>query len=162
MTSDRRPEIRDQQVARAAVAGVVDPEIPVLTIEDMGIVRRVDVIGAAVEVDITPTYSGCPAMDRIRDDIVDALNGAGFDTVRVRIVYSPAWTTDWMSENGRRKLTAYGIAPPGPVEPAPQEVVCPRCSSDETRQVSEFGSTACKALMVCTSCGEPFDRFKEL
>jgi ring-1,2-phenylacetyl-CoA epoxidase subunit PaaD len=162
MTSDQRSAISDQQAAIAAVAQVVDPEIPVLTIEDMGIVRRVEVTTDGVEVDITPTYSGCPAMDRIRDDIVEALTAAGFGPVNVQTVYSPAWTTDWMSEDGRRKLAAYGIAPPGRVRSAPAAALCPRCASEHTREVSEFGSTACKALMVCASCGEPFDRFKEL
>ena len=162
MTSDQRSAISDQQAAIAAVAQVVDPEIPVLTIEDMGIVRRVEVTTDGVEVDITPTYSGCPAMDRIRDDIVEALTAAGFGPVNVHTVYSPAWTTDWMSEDGRRKLAAYGIAPPGRVESASVAILCPRCASEHTREVSEFGSTACKALMVCASCGEPFDRFKEL
>ena len=148
--------------AAEALAGVVDPEIPVLTITDLGIVRRIDVDDRRVSVDITPTYSGCPAMDAIRQDIEAALSRAGFTQIEVRTVYSPAWTTDWMSAEGKDKLAEYGIAPPhatgSPVRP---EVLCPRCR--ETGQVlSEFGSTACKALMVCSGCGEPFDYFKEL
>lgn len=158
----RRPAIGDREAAQAAVASVTDPEIPVLTVEDLGIVRRVEVTETGVEVDITPTYSGCPAMDRIRQDLVDALGAAGFDRVEVRTVYSPAWTTDWMSEAGKRKLAAYGIAPPGRLDSPSRSVLCPRCASEETREVSEFGSTACKALMACIACGEPFDRFKEL
>jgi ring-1,2-phenylacetyl-CoA epoxidase subunit PaaD len=158
----RQPSIGDREAAEAAVASVTDPEIPVLTIEDLGIVRRVEVTDNGVEVDITPTYSGCPAMDRIRQDLVDALGAAGFDHVEVRTVYAPAWTTDWMSEPGKRKLAEYGIAPPGPLDSPSRSVLCPRCASGETREVSEFGSTACKALMACTACGEPFDRFKEL
>jgi len=148
--------------ARAALASVTDPEIPVLTVEDLGIVRDVSVDGDSIAVTITPTYSGCPAMDVITEDITVALEGAGFREVTVATVYSPAWTTDWMSEEGKRKLEAFGIAPPHPAgltERPP--VLCPRCRRG-ARVVSEFGSTACKALMVCTSCGEPFDYFKEL
>lgn len=146
--------------ARAALASVTDPEIPVLTIDDLGIVRGVDANDDAVTVTITPTYSGCPAMEAIRSDIEAALTAAGFSTVVVETVYSPAWTTDWMSDEGKRKLEEYGIAPPHATsEPAP--VLCPRCRS-EARTVSEFGSTACKALMVCTGCGEPFDFFKAI
>ena len=147
--------------ARRAVASVVDPEIPVLTVEDMGIVRRVEVVDDRVEVDITPTYSGCPAMDQIASDITAALDSAGFSDITINTVFSPAWTTDWMSESGRRKLERYGIAPPGPVA-EDTEVLCPRCSSGDTAMVSQFGSTACKALMVCESCREPFDLFKAL
>lgn len=148
-------------------AAVPDPEVPVLTIEDLGVLRAVEVDGARVRVDITPTYSGCPAMDTIRDDVVLALTAAGFDTVEVRLVLSPAWTTDWMSEEGRRKLRAYGIAPPsgraavpsGPIRLA-LSVRCPRCGSLDTREVSRFGSTSCKALFECRACLEPFDHFK--
>lgn len=162
---------------RTVAASVVDPEIPVITIEDLGILRDVVLEGDRVVVTITPTYSGCPAMRQIRDDVVTTLNEAGYPDVEVRTVLSPAWTTDWMSDAGRRKLEAYGIAPPGrtgsvatvrmvgrlaDITAAEVPVtLCPRCRSAETRTVSEFGSTACKALMVCGSCGEPFDRFKE-
>lgn len=158
----QRHTATDEPAAEAAVASVVDPEIPVLTIHDMGIVRRVEVVEDRVEVDITPTYSGCPAMDRIRDDIVEALTRAGYGDVVVRTVFTPAWTTDWISAEGRQKLADYGIAPPGAVDTAPNQVLCPQCASIETKVISEFGSTACKALMVCDSCGEPFDHFKEL
>lgn len=151
-----------EERARRALAGVVDPEIPVLTVEDMGILRDVTVESdGAVTVTITPTYSGCPAMETITRDVRSALESAGFSHVTVETVYAPAWTTDWMSEAGRRKLAEFGIAPPGSVE-EPGPVLCPRCRSDRAREVSRFGSTACKALMVCQSCGEPFDHFKEI
>ena len=112
-------------------------------------------------VTITPTYSGCPAMDAIRDDVAAALRRAGCPDAEVRTVLAPAWTTDWITEEGRDKLAAFGIAPPRALQ-ATAPVLCPRCRSTHTRTVSEFGSTACKALAVCQSCGEPFDRFKEL
>jgi ring-1,2-phenylacetyl-CoA epoxidase subunit PaaD len=147
--------------AWAALATVTDPEIPVLTIDDLGIVRGVDVDGQHATVTITPTYSGCPAMDVIRADITEALTAAGFEAVDVVTVYAPAWTTDWMSVDGRRKLEEFGIAPPHPANQPRGPVMCPRCRAT-ARTVSEFGSTACKALMVCTVCGEPFDYFKEL
>lgn len=142
---------------RAAVAVIPDPEIPVITIEELGILRDVEADEDGVVVTITPTYSGCPAMDMIRDEIVKVLGGLGVDRVEVRIVYSPAWTTEWIGEEARRKLHAYGIAPPGEAS----QIVCPQCRSDEVETVSLFGSTACKALMVCETCGEPFDWFKE-
>lgn len=152
---------------------VVDPEIPVLTIRDLGILREVtEDPSGRVEVVITPTYSGCPAMDVIREDIVRSLSADGYDDVTVRTVMSPAWTTDWMTDEGRRKLDEYGIAPPahragtGPVSVTigvrrPTEVACPRCGSPG-REVSSFGSTACKAHYVCSSCEEPFDYFKTI
>lgn len=141
---------------------VVDPEIPVLTIADLGILRGVEIAGDTVTVTITPTYSGCPAMDLIRDEITAALVEAGCSSVEVKTVYAPAWTTDWISEGGRRRLAEFGIAPPSPANEVRAPVVCPRCRSTETHTVSEFGSTACKALMVCDVCGEPFDYFKEI
>lgn len=148
--------------ARVALAAVADPEIPVLTIEDLGIVRGVETDGDRVKVTITPTYSGCPAMDVIRSDIEIALAAAGFDQIEIETVFAPAWTTDWMSEAGKQKLEAFGIAPPHPAGLAERPpVLCPRCRQ-EARTVSEFGSTACKALMVCNSCLEPFDYFKDL
>ena len=151
------------QTARDALASVVDPEIPVLTIEDMGIVRKVEATEDSVEVDITPTYSGCPAMDQIASDVRAALTDAGFSRVVVNTVYSPAWTTDWMSDSGKQKLEEYGIAPPPDTAHADRHtVLCPQCRSDETATISEYGSTACKALMVCESCREPFDLFKAL
>ncbi len=141
---------------------VVDPEIPVLTIADLGILRGVEIAGDTVTVTITPTYSGCPAMDLIRDEITAALVEVGCSSVEVKTVYAPAWTTDWISEGGRRRLAEFGIAPPSPANEVRAPVVCPRCRSTETHTVSEFGSTACKALMVCDVCGEPFDYFKEI
>lgn len=161
-------EGRPDGVAWAAAAAVPDPEIPVLTIEDLGILRDVEVDESGhVRVTITPTYSGCPAMDAIRDDVTTALREAGYDDVSVELVLSPAWTTDWMSEEGCRKLVEYGIAPPGPrTDERPValtlSVRCPRCGSPDTRQLSRFGSTACKALWTCRSCREPFDHFKSI
>ena len=158
----------DAELARRAwdaAATVVDPEIPVLTIADLGVLREVDVTDGHVDVAITPTYSGCPAMNMIAVEIELALQRAGFDDARVRTVLSPAWTTDWMSEEGRRKLKAYGIAPPLPAGSrralfGVQQVECPQCGSVNTELLSEFGSTSCKALWRCKSCREPFDYFK--
>jgi len=141
-------------------ATVVDPEIPVLTIADLGILREVHVEGDAVEVVITPTYSGCPAMDQIRQDIEAAFQAVGVNLVTVSTKLSPAWTTDWMSTEGKAKLNDFGIAPPRTRSDEP--ILCPQCSAGGSRLVSEFASTACKALRVCESCGEPFDHFKEL
>jgi ring-1,2-phenylacetyl-CoA epoxidase subunit PaaD len=154
---------------RAIVAEVLDPEVPVLTIEDLGILRDVLVDEAGhVSVTITPTYSGCPAMDVIRRDVEDAVRAAGFDRVEVRTVLSPAWTTDWLTESGRRALQDYGIAPPsrrttsnGPVALS-LSVRCPQCGSPDTRESSRFGSTACKSLWVCNACREPFDHMKAI
>jgi ring-1,2-phenylacetyl-CoA epoxidase subunit PaaD len=151
--------------ARRVAAAVVDPEVPVLTIEDLGVLRDVSVDAGRVTVTITPTYSGCPAVDTIRDDLVLALTDAGFDDVDVRLTLAPAWTTDWMSESGKEKLRAYGIAPPtgraaaGPIRVA-LAVKCPRCGSLDTREIARFGSTSCKALYECRACLEPFDHFK--
>ena len=165
------------QAAWDIAAAVCDPELPILTIAELGILRHVDVIptagnsAAAVRVTITPTYSGCPAMDAIRSDLRAAFVRAGLPEVEVVTVLSPAWTTDWMSTAGRAKLTAFGIAPPsgnspagghsGPVRLALQ-VKCPQCQSLNTRELSRFGSTSCKALYVCGDCKEPFDYFKVL
>jgi ring-1,2-phenylacetyl-CoA epoxidase subunit PaaD len=156
----------------AALRAVTDPEIPVITIEDLGVLRDVTVgDDGRVEVTITPTYSGCPAMDTIRSDVERVLAGQGFAGARVRTVLAPAWTTDWMTEEGRRRLAEAGIAPPRRTagtpplgrEPVPVELVlCPRCGSADTRLVSRFGSTACKALRACNRCLEPFDHFKTL
>jgi ring-1,2-phenylacetyl-CoA epoxidase subunit PaaD len=152
--------------AREVAGAVPDPELPVLTIADLGVLRDVTVDGGVVEVTITPTYSGCPAMDAIRHDVAAALGAAGFRDVRVRTVLAPAWTTDWISDRGRAALAEYGIAPPGRRAAGPVGVVlavrCPRCGSPETREVSHFGSTACKALWQCRACGEPFDHVKTL
>jgi ring-1,2-phenylacetyl-CoA epoxidase subunit PaaD len=154
-----------RQRAWAAAAGVVDPEIPVLTIADLGVLRDVAVTDGQVEVAITPTYSGCPAMNMIALEIELALAREGIHEAKIRTVLSPAWTTDWMSEDGRRKLREYGIAPPqaGSGRRAmfgEQQVTCPQCGSGDTEVLSEFGSTSCKALWRCRSCREPFDYFK--
>ena len=151
--------------AREAAATVVDPEIPVLTIADLGVLRGVALDGDTVEVTITPTYSGCPAMNMIAVEIGLALDRAGFPDARVRTVLSPAWTTDWLTEVGRQKLTEYGIAPPVPGSGRRalfglESVACPRCGSTDTKVLAEFASTSCKALWQCQSCREPFDYFK--
>ena len=155
-----------RQRAWDAAASVVDPEIPVLTIADLGVLREVTVRDdGCVDVAITPTYSGCPAMSTIAFDVAVALERAGFHVSHVRTVLSPAWTTDWMSEDGRRKLRDYGIAPPLPASSrralfGVQQVACPQCGSEDTELLSEFGSTSCKALWRCKRCREPFDYFK--
>ena len=154
-----------RQRAWDAAAAVVDPEIPVLTIADLGVLRDVTVNGGCVEVAITQTYSGCPAMNMIGLEIELALEREGFRKPKVHTVLSPAWTTDWMSDDGRRKLREYGIAPPlaGGSRRAlfgAQQVACPQCGSEDTEVLSEFGSTSCKALWRCRSCREPFDYFK--
>lgn len=167
-----RPKPTDAASAAAwdLAATVVDPEVPVLTIADLGVLRSVvvenDAAGPRAVVEITPTYSGCPAVDAIRDDIRTVLSAAGYASVEVRTVLSPAWTTDWMSEEGKHKLAAYGIAPPTGTRPAGPVslglgIRCPQCGSLHTRQLSRFGSTSCKALYVCQRCQEPFDYFKD-
>jgi ring-1,2-phenylacetyl-CoA epoxidase subunit PaaD len=148
--------------ARAAAASVVDPEIRAVTIDELGILREVtiDLDGHAV-VTITPTYTGCPALDLIRADIVAALAEAGYPDAEVRTTLSPPWSTDQISATGREKLAAAGIAPPGPV-PLRLAPRCPKCGSPDTEQLSRFGSTACKALWRCRTCAEPFDAVKPL
>ncbi|NQY06942.1 MAG: phenylacetate-CoA oxygenase subunit PaaJ [Flavobacteriaceae bacterium] len=145
---------------------VSDPEIPVLSIMEMGVVRSAKIIGGMVVVEITPTYSGCPAMDVIGDDIKAILEKHGYQA-KVKLVLSPAWTTDWISEKGRKALQEYGIAPP--LEPEADAAVllgnqkivtCTNCGSTNTKMISQFGSTACKALFQCEDCLEPFDYFK--
>jgi ring-1,2-phenylacetyl-CoA epoxidase subunit PaaD len=161
---EESPGLRER--ARAAAASVVDPEIRVLTIEDLGVLRAVSIAqDGAVEVSITPTYSGCPAMNVIALEVELALVRADIANGRVKTVLSPAWTTDWMSEEGRRKLEEYGIAPPAPKTTRRalfgiEAIACPRCGSGDTERLAEFGSTACKALWRCKSCREPFDYFK--
>jgi ring-1,2-phenylacetyl-CoA epoxidase subunit PaaD len=151
--------------AWAIAATVVDPEIPVLSIEDLGVLREVRVTPAGIEVAITPTYSGCPAMNMITLEIETALAKAGIGPVTVTTILSPAWTTDWMTEEGRDKLRAYGIAPPvkGGGRRAlfgADKVACPQCGSIETSEIAAFGSTSCKSLWRCNACREPFDYFK--
>lgn len=150
--------------ARAAVSEVTDPELPVLTIADLGVLRDITEHEGAVEVQITPTYSGCPAMSVITLEVELALARAGI-AGRVRTVLSPAWTTDWMTEDGRRKLREYGIAPPARTASrralfGEEDVACPRCGSAKTERIAEFGSTSCKALWRCLACREPFDHFR--
>lgn len=145
------------------LARVVDPDIPYLTIEDIAILRDIKIAeDGAVTITITPTYSGCPAMAAITSDVLAVLAEGGFHDVDVETVYKPAWTTEWMSDEAKRKLAENRIAPPGSVLDLVPEILCPLCSSDEIRTVSEFGSTACKSLMACTQCGEPFDYFKAI
>lgn len=152
------------------LATVPDPEVPAISVVDLGIIRDVVVNGQDIQVTITPTYSGCPAMREIEDDVRAALVKAGAASVAINTVYAPAWTTDWMTDEAREKLRAYGIAPPGPAEngglitltrrSAP--IACPFCGSSNTRLQSEFGSTACKAIHVCNNCRQPFDEFKPI
>lgn len=157
--------------AWATLAEVPDPEVPALSVRDLGIVRDVVDHGDALEIVLTPTYSGCPATEVIERSVLDAVDAAGLGPARVRLQRAPAWTTDWISEDGRRKLRDYGIAPPGPVAAdgaVPVRIVgrradavaCPRCGSPRTERLSAFGSTACKALYRCLDCLEPFDYFK--
>jgi ring-1,2-phenylacetyl-CoA epoxidase subunit PaaD len=159
---------------REVAETVTDPELPTLTLGDLGVLRDVRIEDGTVVVEITPTYTGCPAMGVMRADLLHALHSAGFPEVDVRTVLSPAWTTDWITEDGRRKLAACGIAPPGtapvrPSGPVPlhlgpsrRTAACPLCGSPDTEEISEFSSTACKALRRCQSCGEPFEHVKEI
>jgi len=155
----------------ALLDGVMDPEVPVLSVVELGIVRDVDVDNAErVTVSVTPTYSGCPAMRAIEHDIVAALAAGGWSDAHIRTVYAPAWTTDWITDDARRKLQDYGIAPPPARTPADEALVplarrapavpCPYCGATATRTRSEFGSTACKAVMYCEHCRQPFELFK--
>ena len=137
---------------------VTDPEIPVISVRDLGIIRDVLITDDFVEVIITPTYSGCPAMLEIEKNIHNALKKEGIEHFKISTVLSPAWTTDWMTEKGKQRLKEYGIAPPNPT--APENIECPQCGSKNTELVSEFGSTACKSLFKCKDCLEPFDYFK--
>lgn len=152
---------------------IPDPEVPALDIVELGIVREVATRpDGVVTVEVTPTYSGCPAMRVIEEDIVAALRANGYDRVEVRTVYSPAWTTDWLSDEAKAKLKAYGIAPPGraaaerqplvPLISAVRRATCPYCGSSNTERKSEFGSTACKAIHYCHHCHQPFEEFKAI
>lgn len=157
--------------ARAIASEVTDPELPMLTLADLGVLRDVAVEDdGTVVAAITPTYSGCPAMATMRDDLVRRLTEAGFESVRVRVQLSPPWTTDWITPEGRKALADNGISPPGaaprgPVAltlaPTRRAIQCPQCGSGDTEVTSEFGSTPCKALYRCRDCGEPFDHLKE-
>ena len=158
----------DKEKIYSYLKGVMDPEVPVLSVIDLGIVRDVVFRNAdELEIIITPTYSGCPAMDVIAMNIRIQLTVLGFKKIKITQILSPAWTTDWMSEEGKQKLKEYGIAPPTPKQQvcneklfAEEAIQCPHCNSWHTHRVSEFGSTACKALYVCDDCKEPFDYFK--
>jgi ring-1,2-phenylacetyl-CoA epoxidase subunit PaaD len=168
----------------ALVRSLPDPELPFLTLDDLGIVRGFSASGGTARVQLTPTYSGCPALDTIREDVERLLRDHGYDEVEVETVLSPAWTTDWMSEKGKAALAEHGVAPPGPVRvgigrrplelsgpetagarsapdsSALEPLTCPRCGSRDTEELSRFGATACKALHRCRSCREPFEHFK--
>ena len=157
MVIDRHMVITQEGIYEI-LESVTDPEIPVITITDLGIVREIKIENDFVEVIITPTYSGCPAMLEIEKNIHNQLKSEGIDQFKITTVLSPAWTTDWMTERGKRKLQEYGIAPPNPI--APENIECPQCGSKNTQLLSEFGSTACKALFKCNDCLEPFDYFK--
>ncbi|MEO3823307.1 1,2-phenylacetyl-CoA epoxidase subunit PaaD [Actinomadura sp. B10D3] len=159
--------------ARAIAETVTDPELPMLTLAELGVLRDVTEGPGRVEVTITPTYTGCPALDAMRDDLRNRLAEAGYAEVRIRTVLDPPWTTDWISEPGRRKLAAAGVSPPGPAPlrasgPIPltlgptRRIACPRCGSADTAELSRFGSTACKSLRRCAACHEPFEHFKEI
>ena len=159
--------------ARSVAEQVTDPELPMLTLADLGVLREVSEVDGTVVVAITPTYSGCPAMATMRDDLVHRLHAAGFPDVRVRIALEPAWSTDWISPRGRARLAEHGISPPGPAPhrtgPVPltltaprRAVVCPRCGAGHPELVSEFSATACRALYRCVACAEPFEHVKEI
>lgn len=159
--------------ARTVAESVADPELPMLTIADLGILRDVRAIGEKIVVSITPTYTGCPAITEMRANVIHALNDAGFSDVEVRTVLRPAWTTDWITETGRRKLADAGIAPPystarrfdGAIPlslgVSRRIIRCPRCDGTDTEVISEFGATACRSLCRCGSCREPFEYVKE-
>lgn len=159
---------------RALVAGVPDPELPMLTIDDLGVLRDVRVCDATVVVSLTPTYSGCPALEMMRWEVRRRLADAGFGDVRIATVLDPPWSSDWITAEGRRKLAEAGIAPPGPaprgaggpvpvtLSRRPPDVTCPRCGSRDTVETSAFGSTACKSLRRCRACAEPFEHVKEI
>src|SRR5579875_1998805 len=148
--------------AQAIAESVLDPELPQLTLGDLGIVRDVSVVDGTVVVSITPTYSGCPALQAIRDELRNQLGAAGFHDIEIRTVLRPAWSTDWITPAGREKLAAAGIAPPrrGPVA-LRLSVRCPNCGSPDTEEISRFAGTACKALRRCRACREPFEHVKE-
>ena len=159
-----------RETALAALDEVMDPEVPVLSVVELGIIRDVEVQGDHVTVTVTPTYSGCPAMHAIEQDIRQALLALGASSVAVHVSYTPPWTTDWIPAEAREKLRAYGIAPPGPADASALVTIgrrrapvrCPYCGSVATELRSEFGSTACKAIHVCRSCRQPFEEFKAI
>jgi len=159
--------------ARRVAAAVTDPEMPMLTLEDLGVLREVEVDDERVVVTITPTYSGCPAMATMRDDLVHRLRDEGFRDVEVRVRLHPAWSSDWITPRGRAALVEHGVSAPGPAPhhdgpvvlsllPARRTLTCPRCASRDVELISEFGPTACKALYRCAACLEPFEHVKEI
>lgn len=164
------PEIVDsvKQKIWDHLSEVLDPEVPVLNIAELGVLRDIEIDGEQLTVVITPTYSGCPAMKVIEDQIVSVLNEKGYQNIKIKTILSPAWTTDWLTDEAKQKLKKYGIAPPGKASVNKQFlfseglkiVACPQCGSENTEMKSQFGSTACKALYVCKNCLEPFDYFK--
>lgn len=164
-----RTAVPSREAVLAVLDTVLDPEVPVLSVRELGIVRDVEIDpSGAVTVVVTPTYSGCPAIQAIEHDIVAALHAAGIADARIRTTYSPPWTSDWIPEPARAKLKAYGIAPPAPSSSGelvqllrtPRTPQCPYCDSRDTEVRSEFGSTACKSICWCRSCGQPFEEFK--
>ena len=159
----------DSNYIKELLHQVLDPEVPALSIVDLGILREVKELDGAFEIYITPTFTGCPAMKVIEEDIIELLNNEGITNFKVKTIISPAWTTDWMSEDGKRKLKEYGIAPPSQsteehlkalITGKKKSVVCPFCNSENTKLTSAFGSTACKALHYCNECRQPFEEFK--
>lgn len=169
----RSPGSTTGRNAYAIAASVTDPELPMLTLEDLGVLRDVEETDGRVVVSITPTYSGCPAMATMRDDVIHRLQASGYDDVEVRVSLDPAWSSDWITDHGRDQLRQHGISGPGqapsrsgPVPltllPTPRSVTCPRCGSSRAELTSEFGSTACKAIYRCRDCREPFDHVKEI
>lgn len=170
LSSSAAPSSREELLA--LLDRVMDPEVPVISIVELGVVRDAEVVDGETVVTITPTYSGCPAMREIEQAIESTLRGAGCDRVRIRTVLSPAWTTDWIGPGARAKLAAYGIAPPGQVPDAEDDLVplrrrreavpCPYCGSARTELRSEFGSTACKSIRFCPACQQPFEQFKAI
>jgi ring-1,2-phenylacetyl-CoA epoxidase subunit PaaD len=174
VTAACSPAVSKAEAAWAVLGTVLDPEVPALSVRDLGIVRDVIDHGDTLEVVLTPTYSGCPATEVIESDVLDAVARAGLGPAFVTLRRAPAWTTDWISEEGRRKLADYGIAPPGPAGPdvavpirifgrkADAALACPRCGSRHTERLSAFGSTACKSLYRCIACREPFEHFKPI
>jgi ring-1,2-phenylacetyl-CoA epoxidase subunit PaaD len=175
--SGERAVLTRVECAWAVLATVLDPEVPAVSVRDLGIVRDVLLLqpDGELEIVLTPTYSGCPATEAIEQGVLEAIAAAGLGPARVRLQRAPAWTSDWISEEGRRKLREYGISPPGPAQAgsvvplrfmgssrhAPK-VACPRCASSDTERLAAFGSTACKALYRCRACREPFEYFKPI
>lgn len=149
-----------------ALSGVMDPEVPVLSVVELGVIRDVEIEGDAIRVQLTPTYSGCPALEVMERNIIEHLESKGYPSVTVETVFSPPWTTDWLTDEAKTKLRDYGIAPPGlcsagdPLDAPSPRVSCPFCGSNQTELRNRFGSTACKALFYCDQCRQPFEHFK--